>query len=314
MNDHSMFSFLLGEAPTKSVDIELIGELAKEASSAYLGPNQTPLNHSVVKIAKSEGLSPEQISMVCQETNKAVHQQLFKTAEDKYIDFDLADPTKIVAQMEGTEKVASSGFHGFSDPSSDYKLAPGEEKANLADFSVCKTASCGHDGTRDNTKREKKAVIEKLAHKNTLNNEAFIIKEAQIESLEKQFLKLARNQILSVTLNDRRDQFPYITQFCKVAGMNNARTDELMTLLDTVMVRQGVLEKSADIKADASLISNNLNARVINGTHPLEIVVKTIVKRDGEKKLIQDRHNLIKTEIDSYKADGAVLDQEVKEL
>ena len=312
MNDHSMFSFLVDEAPSKSVDLELIGEFAKEASSAFLGPNQIPLNQSIVKIAKAENLTPENVNLLCQETNKQVHQLMFKTAEDKYINFEIANPGEILCQLEGSEKTASEQVQRFNDLSSDYESAPGETETYFNDFAITKTA--GKCGLYDDSKRKKKAAIEKLAHDKKLIQEAHLIKQAEIESAEKHFIKIARNQLLQYSLQERRDQFPYLAKFCKEAGMGRQRADELLGLLDHVMVRQGLLEKSADIKADPELISDNLNARVINGTHPLEIQVKTIVEKDKEKELIEERHNLIKDKLDHPKANGAVLDQQLKEL
>jgi hypothetical protein len=313
MNDHSMFSFLVDEAPDKSVDLELIGEFAKEASSAFLGPGQIPLNQSIVKIAKAENLTPENINLLCQETNKQVHQHMFKTAEDKYIDFSIANPNEIMCELEGSEKTASEQLQRFSDLSSDYEAAPGETETYFNDFTITKTA--GKCGLYDNSKRKKKAAIEKLAFEKQKIKEELFIKEAEIESAEKRFVKVARNQLLQYPLQNRRSQFPYLAKFCKEAGMRRSRANQLLGLLDHVMVRQGLLEKSADIKADPELISENLNARIINGTHPLQIEVKTIVEKDKEKELIEDRgHNLIKDKVDSFKANGAVLDQKLKEL
>ena len=312
MNDYSMFSFLIGEAPKKSVDMELIGEFAKEASSAFLGPHSIPLNQSIVKIAKAEGLSPDHVSLLCQETNKQVHAHLFKTAEDKYIDFEIADPSAVVGQLEGvqSEKTASAFESSFDV---DYAVAPGEDKSVGFDFTVTKTA--GHSGLYNNDKLSQKQSQEKLAEARKRVAEDMLIKMAEIESAEKRFIKIARNQLLQYSLQERRDQFPYLAKFCKEAGLGNTRTRELLTLLDTVMVRQGLLEKSADIKADPELISENLNARIINGTHPLQIEIKTIIKKDGEKQLIEDRgHNLIKDKVDVYGANGSILGQVIKEL
>lgn len=87
-----------------------------------------------------------------------------------------------------------------------------------------------------------------------------------------------------------------------------------MKLLDTVMVRQGLLEKSADMKADPELISDDLNARVVNGNHPLLITVKTISESDSRKEKLQDKHNLIQTHLADYDANGAVLGRSVKAL
>ena len=116
-------------------------------------------------------------------------------------------------------------------------------------------------------------------------------------------------------MQDRVTQLPYIAAFCKQAGMGDERISQLMGYLGKVLIKEGMIEKTADVKADPELISSDLNARVINGTHPLEIVVQTIVDKDNEAERLRGRtDNPIKTRLDVYKATGAVLDQKVKEL
>lgn len=306
MRDHSMFDFLVGDAPTKTVDLELAKEFAKQAASAYLGQATVPLNDTISKIASIEKLNPDQISIVCQEANKLVNTQLFKTAENKYTDFELADASRILGQLEGVEKNASIEIDR------DYELSPKEE-TYFNDFSITKTA--GHAGISDNSKRIKQASIEKLAAEKQRFEDDVYQYNTDVQVLENQFVKIARNQLLPYGLKERRNSFPYITRFCKEAGLDMERTKQLMGYLDKVMVRQGLLEKSADIKADPDLISDKLNARVVNGTHPLYIVIKTIKEKDDEKKLFQDRGNIIKEKMDTYEADGAMLGKKsVKEL
>lgn len=300
MRDNSMFDFLVGDVPTKTVDLELAKEFAKQAMSAFMGQTPTPLNNTISKIASIEQLNPDQISLVCQEANKMVNTEMFKVAEDKYTNFELADASVIIGGLDGTEKVASAAV---SD--SDFELAPGEVEAYFNDFTITKTA--GHAGLVDDSKRQNRIQFEKLAvEKQNLDDDMYAYRSA-VELLENKFVKIARNQLLPYGLKERRGAFPYIAQFCKQAGLTQDRTHGLMTFLDTVMVRQGLLEKTADMKVDSELISDKLNARIVNGNHPLFIVVKTIADKDSEKKLYQDRGNIIKEKMDSYGANGSIL-------
>ena len=300
MRDHSMFDFLVGDTSVKTVDLELVKEFAKQAASAHLGQNKDSLNNTITKIASIEKLNPDQVYLVCQEANKIVNTELFKTASDKYTDFELADAAKILLTLEGSEKTASA-----IDIDQDYNLAPGEVKAYCTDFSFSKTA--GHAGLNDNSRREQRSQIEKIAAEKQRLEDDVLCHRSAVELLENKFIKIARNQLLPYGLKERRGAFPYITHFCKEAGLSESRTQKLMGFLDKVMVQQGLLEKSADIKADPDLISNKLNTRIVNGTHPLYVVVKTIKDKDEEEKLYEDRGNVIREKMDIHKANGAIL-------
>jgi hypothetical protein len=87
-----------------------------------------------------------------------------------------------------------------------------------------------------------------------------------------------------------------------------------MGLLTYVMKGQGLIEKTAEIKVDEKYISDKLNARVVNGTHPLYITIKTLVDKHQRREALENNHNLIKTRLDDYRANGAVLGQTVSEL
>ena len=101
MRDHGMFNFLSeGSGKKASSDLEVLKEFGKEAAQGFLGNERVPLNHTIQKTAQIENLTPDHISIVCQQANKAVHEQMFKTAENKYVDFELADPNVIVSNLE----------------------------------------------------------------------------------------------------------------------------------------------------------------------------------------------------------------------
>jgi hypothetical protein len=297
-----MFSFLVEEAPTTHVDLDLIQDFAKQAASAYLGHGQIPLNQTISKIASVEKLNPDQVGLVCQEANKLVHTQLFKTAEDKYTEFELAKPEEIVSSLEGAEKTASISVD-------DYAIRPNE---NFNEFSITKTA--GHNGLYIPESVKKKATLEKLAFEQQQIEDAYIQKNTELKELERKFVKIARDELTPYRIDERRKHFSALASFCKSAGVSEDTTKRLMGLLDTVMVRQGLLEKTADVKADPELISDNLDARIINGNHPLYIVVKTIPEVEDKKKLYQERYNWIQEQVQGYNADGAILRQEAKGL
>ncbi len=73
--------------------------LGKEASRDYL-TRAIPLNESITKIAEHNALNREQINRVVESANTSTYLALFKTAEDKYIEFPVADSEKIAEMSE----------------------------------------------------------------------------------------------------------------------------------------------------------------------------------------------------------------------
>jgi hypothetical protein len=313
MHDHSMFDYLVGSAPAKTTDLDLINEFAKQAASEYLGSSKIPLNHSISKIASVEHLGPDEVAMVCQEANKMVNTALFKTSADKYTDFDLADSSKILAgQEEGNVKVASINFN-----SDDYDLAPMEKKAYFNDFEFTKTASA-HDGNKIPDYIQKRAKMQKLAAAKDELYVQMMINNTELENLENKLIKTAQHLLNNLSKSERAEGIRDIGYFCKSAGLEDKDSLRIVKMLDVVMMKQGFMEKSADVKAPEDLISDNLNARIINGTHPLFVTVKTIAEKCQTRKLYEERKNLIQTSWSAYDCadnhDGSILGQKAKEL
>lgn len=329
MRDHTMFGFL-GQGSTKVASLDILKEYAKHAAHSFMGKDQVPLSHTIQKTASVENLTPEEISIVCQEANKGVHAQLFKSAEDKYIDFEIADPSVIVSNIEKSiQKTASADSYdsafdfAFGKTASkesgisEFDISPDEAKTAFGDFQV--TGTNGHDGLKvPQYHIDKVAALRDQGELDDIVGDIIII-ESQIEGIKSHFVKTARNQLLSYNLHERAAKFPGIAQFCKEAGMKEKGINELMDLTAHVMHKQGLLEKTADLKAGADLISNDLDAKVINGTHPLFITIQTLADKETRREALMDRHNLIKTRLDEY-ADGVknrgsvIQGQTVKEL
>lgn len=306
MAGNEMFSYLLDGGAPKSSDLEVLKELSKEAASAFLGKGSTPLNFSIQKIASSSNLTPGQIDVVCQEANRMVQAEMYKTAQDHYTDFELADPSVIVSNLDKSiQKTAS-----VSEKWSEFDVAPSER--NNTDFAVTKTA--GFSGLTDSRKLEARKVLEKTAQQLKDIGDDLLIVNAGIESLENQFVKVAREQVIPLSLKERPEAVRHIHFFCKSAGLSDASTDRVMGLLSYVLKQQGLVEKTADLKADEKYISENLNAKIINGTHPLYITIKTLVDKNVRREALENNHNLIKTKLEDYRANGAVLGQTVSEL
>jgi hypothetical protein len=331
MRDHGMFNFLReGSGKNASGDLEVLKEFAKEAAQGFLGKERLPLNHTIQKTAQVENLTPDHIAIICREANKAVHEQMFKTAENKYVDFELAEPEVIVSNLElklsktasinkeapeqlfydAVEKVASKSVAGFGD---EFDFAPGEKSSIDSDFSFTKQA--GHDGLKTpQSHLDKVAQMKKEAQLQEINSQ-YIVNQAQIEGAEKRFIKEARNLLMPYGLGERADKYAYIAAFCKEAGLDRNYFNKLSSDLEAVMKAQGLLEKNASLKADEKYISDDLDARVINGDHAMVIHIKTLVDKNKRKELLKNKYNWIQTEFDECEnGDGAILGQKVKEL
>jgi len=88
-----------------------------EAIADDLVQQKIPLNDSVTKLAKSMDLSHEQVRRLCEATNNVTFNKVFhasdKTASDRMIEFDVADPKKVLgaaikeASADDTTKMAA---------------------------------------------------------------------------------------------------------------------------------------------------------------------------------------------------------------
>lgn len=97
-----------------------------------------PLNNSVTKLAKSMNLNHEQVRRLCETTNNVTFNKVFhtsdKTASDRMIEFDVADPKQILgavikeASVDHHTKVAAyelrplnDEMHGLRHPEPEYE-------------------------------------------------------------------------------------------------------------------------------------------------------------------------------------------------
>lgn len=84
-----------------------------DAIAEDLVQQQIPLNSSITKLAKSMDLNHEQVRRLCEATNNTTFNKLFqakgKTASDRMIEFDIADPKKVLGEVieEASCKTAS---------------------------------------------------------------------------------------------------------------------------------------------------------------------------------------------------------------
>ena len=84
-----------------------LDNLGKELSQDYLD-NKANLTDNLAKIATTKGLNQHQTNRVAESANVELYLSLMKTAENKYINFPLADAKKAFEISQGLEKEAST--------------------------------------------------------------------------------------------------------------------------------------------------------------------------------------------------------------
>lgn len=147
-------------------------QLANQVVDQYFTQN-VPLTDGVHKVAEELGLTPDQVNQIVWQTNAKTHLTLFeKQAEDKVVEFPLADARTIVERLyTSPEMSAMPGITGFDcDTTSDFygdlpvdamKMA-GEDLSIIEEMSEAQAA---HNQRRASyVKTAQQASLEKLAY------------------------------------------------------------------------------------------------------------------------------------------------------
>ena len=127
---------------TSAVSADTIDYLAKQAAQSYLDSGgKASLNEAIVKQARDHGLNPHHVQRVAERANLTVHGTLYKGASaagrDRNIDFPIARPEEIQAELDGRNKVASS----FLPEGADYAFAPDRSWTGRTPSAMAKSAS-----------------------------------------------------------------------------------------------------------------------------------------------------------------------------
>jgi hypothetical protein len=281
-------------------------EWAEEISSSFLNAGCTPTS-TLMKIAQSEELEPFQIEILASEANKSIHAHKYASMEEKYFaaDFPLADAREVIRGLQGgSVKVAGHFIEpkiGLSEGPDAYEMFGVEPEV------LDKTASVRHQ------MKYAQAKAELLSQK---TEDAIIIKTAQLEAGEKSFIKMARELTLSDNNSaERMKTLGYLAHFVKESGYEKVGKN-MLAKLAYVLGREGKLEprhakiaqeyftKKADLVAPPELISENLTAQIVNGTHPLYITLKTVGDNEAEvarwnrnSDFVQDKVKILKQKI-----------------
>lgn len=282
-----------------ALSMEHFREWANSVASSYLNSGIEPTT-SVVKIAKAENLTPNQVKVLASEANKVIHQTKYASEDVKYhaANFPLADAAKAVAAMQvdsGTEKVAfEMKAPVFADKGPDAFEMFG---VTAEDETHVKTAS---------VKNRMKVASEKANLLKNVTSENIVLEKVAAVSAEKAFIKTARQVIIqNDSAEDRMRTLGFIDHFTKQAGFKDISRKALAKLA-FVLGKEGLIlpghakqavtyfmSKSADEKAPSSMISEWLTSKVVNGDHPLYITLKTYRDRSNALNVSENRYQLV---------------------
>lgn len=302
-----MFGIDSREFSEPRVDMESIREWAGEIANSYLKASVDPTN-TLCKIAQSESLTPDLVKVLAAEANKSIHNSKYAALEDKYhaADFPHADAVKAIQtlQLDGGEaKIAAELPEPVIPQGPDaYELFG--VKPEVMD----KTAS---------VRGELKVASQKTALLLQKLNDKVEIGTYKKAAAERSFIKEARKHLLEQDSSPARMKVLGVIDYMVKAASFEGVGKIALAKLSVLMAKEGKLEpmhakrameyflsKEADNKAPQELISEDLQARVINGQHPLYITLKTIADNEADllrnqqdRDLVQDKVRILEQKI-----------------
>lgn len=297
------------ETPTISMsDIKL---MASDISQQYLSGGVAP-TETLVKIAADRGLTPHQVEVLAGEANRVIHTAKYASAEEKYhaADFPLADARAAVRALQGSsEKVACEEKVAFVEPK--VTTADAFQLFGVTEEAMDKTAS------EKIELRKTAQQVNLLAQK---QSDVLYMAKVAHANAEMAFIKVARDMALEgFDSKDRMNKFATVVhavtcatnQLEKVAKplakvAYALAAEGFVTKEDAEKTMKSLLEKKADVTAPQGLVSEFLPAKVVNGTHPLIVTLKTFLDAEERELAEASRMNMIddKARIYSQKIRG----------
>lgn len=281
----------------------VLNSFAKLAADSY--PEAT-LNDSLKKIASSEALTPHQIEYVAGEANRTVWAKLFAMDKTASYDFPLADPGKVIdeLQVKFTKQASTNESDlDYLSPPTSTKSASFDPLAAMGFLpeSLEKTAGAA----RKEIKHTLQGRLEKMAALKDDIEVRMYQAQSSAEKLELEFMKEARALVLDEVYEERKLGMDKIAEFLRGCGRPEYG-QKLIAKLAHVMKRQGLM-KIADLKAPEQYIAADLPARIINGRHSLYITIKTLFDRYDDTRDLRNRYEIVDSSL-------PVVKEKVREL
>jgi hypothetical protein len=269
---------------------EILVAFAKTAAINFT-KNQIPLNDSLSKIARDEGLIPDQVRFLVQETNKQAWADLYKTNKDAAYDFPLADCGAVLDQVKDdfSTKIVK-------DYDMDYMSQP---VVKVATRTIEKVASV-EGRSKKEIHRELNQKLEKLAYLKSDLHAEFLLNNTLAESTSELIVKDLKNELLEMPFSKRAEAF---RKFATVAHRHvpGEGTLSKMASVQHALERLGVMQKTAALEAPEELISKGMPAEIINGNNILMIRVKTLMNYNRAAQDAYSRLSLVDDTIPQVK-------------
>jgi hypothetical protein len=278
-----------------SVTMSAIRGWASAVCDQHLADKADP-TQCVTKIAAEHGLTPPQIEVLAGEVNKTIHTRKFASAEDKYhaANFPLADAKAAIASLQAPasiEKTAAVLPDPICSDNFDVFAAFGVKEETFEK----KASEDKHTLRRDFEK-----AANSLKH---ARDESFMAKQA-CDQAEMAYINEVRQFALAgFNPEDRLQKIGQAVHAAKCADMLKQAVKPIckvaMALCNEGLLpvdkTKGVVEylmKKADDKAPEYLISDWVQAKVVNGSHPLIVSLKTFCDNAEELGRAMSRMNV----------------------
>lgn len=269
---------------------EILVAFAKTAAINFT-KNNVPLNESLSKIARDEGLIPDQVRFLVQETNKQAWADLYKTNKDAAYDFPLADSSAVLDSVKDDFSTKT-----IKDYDLDYMMNP---VLKVAETAIEKVAST-EGRSKKELHRELNNKLEKLAYlKNDLQTK-FLENNTMAEATAEMIVKGLKNELLEMPFSKRASVFK---KFAAAAYKHVSEENTLakMAAIQHALERLGVMEKTAALEAPEQYISEHMPAEIINGNNTLMIRVKTMMNYNRAAQEAFSRYSMVDDTIPQIK-------------
>ena len=204
-------------------DPKLLINIANEAAESYL-VDKLDMNKSITKQAEANKLTKEEVQRVVEFANTKTYLELRKTAEQNYVDFDVADSSSILSELNLNEPIKSEDTGLQMKTHSDYKTFPVKEASfeKIAEQQV-------FEKTAESFSKEEAPIFEKtlneigtvmasdkLQYDNRVNKLSNSVKQLLLQgteasSVKSMFDRVDKSGKIWETIIDKLgDQFPMV--------------------------------------------------------------------------------------------------------
>lgn len=261
--------------------VEKLQKLGEQISEDYFSKG-IGLTEGLTKVAEEYGLNQHQISRVAETANIRTHLSMLKTAsaDDAYITFDVADPTKITPQVD-PEKLATQSSMD------DYRYSPSRSRITEApDYLFEKVAELKKEKSANERYTEAAELRQKIAR---LENKAI---EGSI-SLENRIPPIYHMVKQALLGGSDPEDITYVIK--EAAPFGGYLVEELNKDLEKDRLKLEISEEGLQKRAEKEInFKSELASRVTEFHNIAADIVKTAKQIKEIQNSIDDDHPLQK--------------------